>query len=111
MKLTEEFVKTIIKQVHVDLNLDVDDRYPINCRYVEEWDSLKEIKNYWIGSYDYSDPEAAGDEWIANYSKFITIIDDKTGEAIRYSHYTGHYKIKLNKDKNVYEIVERLFRK
>lgn len=93
--------------MHIDLNLSYDDRYPIGCTYINELDQVYKIKSYWIGSYDYRDPEAAGDDWFISGPVFLVTVDDETGETVGYGHYSGHHKIQLNRDKNVYEIIER----
>ena len=55
---------------------------------------------YWAGSYDYSDPEAVGDEInYGEYPEYIIIIDDQKGEAVIFSYYTGHYYLELKNGK------------
>ncbi|WP_228427728.1 hypothetical protein [Apibacter raozihei] len=69
------------------------------------------ILNLIIGErYNYSDPEAVGDEWLRSPgSEWFITIDDEKGEVISFHHYTGHYEIALNKE-GKYEIVRQLYR-
>lgn len=50
---------------------------------------------------------AVGDEINhGEYPEYIITIDDKKGEAIMYSHYTGHYYLHSVNDKH--EVLGRL---
>ncbi len=109
MKLTEDKVKEIIKKVHKDLNLTHSDKYPIYCTFSKPSNGLGEFNyNTWSGGYDYSDPEAAGDDSWGKYPEYIISIDDEKGEAFAYHYYTGHLRIKLN-EKGKYEVVGKLY--
>jgi hypothetical protein len=108
MKLTEEQVKEITVKVHKDLNLSHFDIYPVMCQAVPQSKDLGGF-NFptWVGSYDYRDPEAVGDEWMRIGSEYIITIDDEKGEAFAYHYYTGHLRIKLNEN-GKYEVVGKL---
>ncbi|WP_128330262.1 hypothetical protein [Apibacter sp. HY039] len=110
MNLTKEQVKKIIAQVHDDLNLDHSDKYPIFCTFEKATDEDNRLGiDNWGGGYDYSDPEAVGDDSWGKYTEWIIKIDDEKGEAISFHHYTGHYEIALNKE-GKYEIVKQMYR-
>ncbi|WP_128330265.1 hypothetical protein [Apibacter sp. HY039] len=111
MNLTKEQVKQIIAQVHKDLNLEHDNKYPILTNFIHKNDEYNDWKfDYWGGGYDYSDPEAVGDEWLRSPgSEWLITIDDAKGEAIAIHSYTGHYEIALNKE-GKYEIVKQMYR-
>lgn len=109
MKLTEEQVKEIILKVHKDLNLSHNDKYPIYCVFNKPSKGLGEFNfSTWGGGFNYSDPQAVGDEWIGLYPEYIVSIDDEKGEAFAYHYYTGHLRIKLN-EQGKYEVVGKLY--
>jgi hypothetical protein len=109
MKLTEEQVKEIIIKVHKDLNLSHSDKYPIYCNFSKHSKGIGAF-NFptWGGGFNYSDPEAVGDEWIGLYPEYIIYIDDEKGEAFGYHYYPGHLRIKLN-EQGKYEVVGKLY--
>jgi hypothetical protein len=109
MKLTEEQVKEITTKVHKDLNLLHSDKYPIICNFRNPSKGFGEFDfPTWGGSYDYRDPESVGDDSWGKYPEYIISIDDEKGEAFAYHYYTGHLRIKLNKQ-GKYEVVGRLY--
>jgi hypothetical protein len=109
MKLTEEKVKEIIAKVHKDLNLLHSDKYPIYCVFDKPSRGLGDFDfPTWGGGFDYSDPEAVGDDSWGKYPEYIVSIDDEKGEAFAYHYYTGHLRINLNEE-GKYEVVGRLY--
>lgn len=110
MNLTEERVKIIIAKVHNDLLLPHIDKYPIIARFIEKDNSDNEFEfAIWNGGYNYSDPESVGEDYLEIGIGYIIIINDKKGEAIQYSNYTGHWLISLN-EKGKYERLKQLGR-
>ena len=110
MKLTKEKVKEIIAKVHKDLSLTHSDKYPIECGFVKKGVNPNRFDfDIWTGGYDYSDPEAVGDDSWGKYPEYIISIDDQKGEAIAYHYYTGHVEIRLNK-MGKYEEVKQMYR-
>lgn len=109
MKLSTDEVKEIIRKVYLDLSLSHSSKYPIECTFCDKNSDVTVPIDHWIGAYDYRDPEAVGDEWYGEYPDYNIIVDDVKGEAIIYSHYTGHFEIKLNVEGR-YEIVKQLYR-
>lgn len=109
MNLTIDQVKEIIAKVHDDLNLTHSDKYPIFYRGYEKNDKENDYSfASWGGGYDYSDPEAVGDDSWGKYPEYIISIDDEKGEAFAYHYYTGHIRIKLN-EQGKYEVVGKLY--
>jgi hypothetical protein len=109
MKLTEKQAKEIIAKVHTDLNLSHGNKYPMFLRGYEKNDKENDYPfALWGGGYDYSDPEAVGDDSWGKYPEYIISIDDEKGEAFAYHYYTGHIRIKLNEE-GKYEVVGRLY--
>lgn len=105
MKLTEEEVKEIMIKVFKDLNLQHNDKYPMTCFFYEKDEDYD--FDYWAGAYDYRNHVAAGEELSGRNIEYGITINDETGLAVEYGHYTGHYKIKLDDD-GKYVILKRI---